>query len=110
MNRKIEPGIAKFIADNNLVVLRSTDTNEALNVSYSKEGLYWTANKTGRLIYFQNAFLKFGHGTPYFSGNTVKSPKVYVEKFVPRTFTNPKFHKSETVWVDKALRLLYGNP
>lgn len=110
ISNKIQPGIAKFIADNNLVVLRSTDTNEALNVSYSKEGLYWTANKTGKLLFFEKAFLKFANGTPYFSGTLTKSNKVYVEKFVPRTFSNPKFHKSEVMWVDKALRLLYGQP
>jgi hypothetical protein len=105
---KLEPGIAKFIADNNLVVLRDKNTNKALNVSYSKEGLYWTMNKTGRLLYFEKALLKFGSGTPYFSGTLTKSNKVYVERFVPRTFPNPVLNKIEAQWADKALRLLYG--
>lgn len=37
--RKIEPWIRSFVSDRDLVVLRQTKDNKALNVSYSEDGL-----------------------------------------------------------------------
>lgn len=94
---------------------------KALNVSYSVEGLKWTASKT-RLHYFKNPVrLKT---VSYESDEQLKlkvvmegdtstiSPNVFVEQFIPRNHIrggriDRDSQVSEFLWVDKALRLHY---
>ncbi len=105
MLKPIERGIASFIKDRNLVVLRDKRTGAALNVSYSEYGLTWTTNKVGRLLYFTKAFLKNGKKV----GDLTKSPNVYVERFVPRDHNSTMSQVAEYTWVKKATHLLYGS-
>lgn len=106
MNLKpIEKGIASFIKDRNLMVLRDKRSGAALNVSYSEYGLTWTTNKVGRLLYYNKAFLSSGKKV----GDLKPSPHVYIEKFVPRNHTSTSSQVAEYTWVKKATHLLYGS-
>lgn len=112
--KKLNPKLAKItrpIKSGTVVMI----PGKALNVSYSEEGLQWTATKT-RFHYFKNArpqtvmsgdtkFVKF-------VGDTNLSDQVYVERFNPRDHIvggkiNTEDQVSEYLWVDKALRLMY---
>ena len=92
-----------------------TYPGRALNVSYSENGLKWTANKLGKLLYFENAFLVQKDGRPSFQGKDLKrSKQVIVEEFVPRDHIfNSKIQiedqKAEYLWINKGLNLLYSN-
>ena len=87
---------------------------KALNVSYSEEGLKWTSNKFGRLLYFADAFITHEEdGSPKFTGNVKKDKKKFVEDFIPRDHffngrMNEETQRAEFLWVDKGLRLLYS--
>lgn len=121
----IEPRIAKFIEDRDLYVLRDKKTGTALNVSYSEDGLKWTTNATGRLLYYDNAHIvpivdlksSIKENRTVISHISIngygevprKSDKVYVEKFVPTNQPTLKGQIAEYTWVDKAFRLLTLN-
>ena len=87
----------------------------ALNVSYSEEGLKWTANKLGKLLYFEDAFLIQKDGKPTFQGKNLKRSKnIFVEEFVPmdHKFNNKiliEDQKAEFLWINKGIRLLYSD-
>jgi hypothetical protein len=96
-----------------MYALRDMKTKRALNVSYSEEGLMWSTNATGKLIYFENAHLqrvydKEGNITNVrIGGNLNLNPNVYVEKFVPSNQPTTKGQITEYTWTSKAYRLLY---
>lgn len=105
MLKKIEKGIASFIKDRSLMVLRDRRSGAALNVSYSEYGLTWTTNKVGKLLYYKKAFLTSGRKV----GNLEPSEDVYVEKFIPRDHSSVSAQVAEYTWVKKATHLLYGS-
>lgn len=113
--RKIEPWIRSFVSDRDLVVLRQTKDNKALNVSYSEDGLKWTTDTYGNLIYYDNARLRHKQlnkdsWLPYIEGDTTQmSSKVYVEKFRPIDHSKVYLQIAEFLWCNKALRMLYSN-
>ena len=86
----------------------------ALNVSYTEEGLKWTSSKT-KYLYFNQANSRLVLGKTknmlVLEGDLSKSPKVFVEDFVPRNhYRGSVIHPdqpTEYLWVDKGLRLLY---
>lgn len=78
----------------------------ALNVSYSIEGLKWTTNKVGKLIYFKNAFLHTGRWV----GDLTPSSFVYAEIFDPKDHASDAAQVAEYTWIKKATHLLYGYP
>ena len=112
---RIEPRIANFVADQEFYVLRDSLTNKALNVSYTEDGLKWTTNATGKLIYFRNAKVQVNYDKNYlpvstqFVGDTRPSNKVKVEKFIPTNHAFAKAQIAEYTWVDKAYRLAIQN-
>lgn len=122
----IEPRIAQFIGDREVYVLRDKKTGTALNVSYSEDGLKWTTNATGKLLYYENARIStivnlkrsLAENTTVISHVTItsndgtaprKSDKVYVERFVPTNQPAVKGQIAEYTWTDKAFRLLTLN-
>lgn len=59
-NNVIEPidkVIGQFITDKKMFVLRDKLTGQALNTSYSEEGLKYTTSPNGQLLYFRDAKL-----------------------------------------------------
>jgi|AACY02.6.fsa_nt_gi hypothetical protein len=112
--KKIEPWIREFIAENDLVVLRNS-RGKALSVSYTEDGLKWAANKFGKLLYFDNAHLRHrqmddGSWVPYVKGELKKSPRVTVEKFVPRDHRHISNQIAEYFWVNRGMKMLYHVP
>lgn len=101
--REIPPNLISYISSQNLWVLRRKSDGFALNVSYSPEGLKWTANKLGRALAYKRAFIKSGKIT----GDLEPSKAVYIEKFVPRNQPTEQAQVVEFTWVDKAIRLIY---
>lgn len=93
---------------------------KALNVSYTVEGLKWTASKT-RLHYFKNnvrletqTYESKGElkVKVVMVGDMTMSPNVYIERFIPRDHVvdgrlDRDAQVSEFLWVDKALRMHY---
>lgn len=91
---------------------------KALNVSYSEDGLKWTLNNYGKLLYYKSTKLSMRDKdgrmmyVPVFKGDMVKSNRVFVEPFVPRDHIiggkiNKTSQKVEYFWCNKAQRLLY---
>lgn len=107
--KKIEQWIRQFVSERDLWVLRDKLTNKALNVSYSPEGLKYTTNKYGDLVYFNNAKLKKHNSKLIPVGDLGISSKVYVEKFIPMDHKDFKLQIAEYLFADKGLRLLYNN-
>lgn len=109
--REISPSLIKYIASNDLKVLRRKKDDVALNVSYTISGLKYTANKLGRAIMYKRAFISNGVITfPKTLDGKVDdslSPNIYVEHFVPRNHSTEFAQEAEYTWVLKALRLLY---
>lgn len=109
----INTTISTFISAQTMYALRDVKTKRALNVSYSEEGLMWSTNATGKLIYFEDARLervynRDGNITNVkIRGNLNLNPNVYVEKFVPSNQPTSKGQITEYTWTSKAYRLLY---
>ena len=53
----IDKVIGQFITDKNLYVLRNRKTGQAINTSYTEEGLKYTMSPNGKLTYFKDAKL-----------------------------------------------------
>lgn len=96
--REIDEKAIKFIAKNNIVVLRSAITGVALNVSYTEFGVSWTTDKNGLSLYYK----RDESGTL-----NEKSDRVVVEKFVPRNHNSPALQAAEFLAIKKAYKLLY---
>lgn len=111
--KSIEPWIKSFIQDRNLVVMR-TKKGQALNVSYTQEGLKWTTDLDGNLLYYKDCRLKHkevipGVWRPYIDGSGERNPNIIIEAFIPRDHQNPYHQSAEYKACNKALRLLYTN-
>lgn len=78
--REIPPHLISFIESKQFWVLRRKRDNFALNISFSPDGLKWTANKLGRALMFKRAFVSKGR----IEGDLSLSRDVYVEVFKPR--------------------------
>ena len=82
--------------------LRERRTGNILNTAYSPEGLYWTTDSAGRLVYFKDArFQKvYDRATKAVThlkivGDTRPNPEVYVErvsKTAERTLVRSNAH------------------
>lgn len=92
------------ICEERMVVLRERKTNKPLNVAYTEEGLKWTANKTGRAIYFRSALFRDGE---IIGKDMRKNPQFYVEKFTPNLSDTNRYIKEELLWMKKARHLSY---
>lgn len=100
--RAIPVWLIDRIASTEVYVLRRKD-GTALNVSYSEDGLKWTANKWKESLYYKRAYISSGK----IKGDLTKSPDVYVEKFIPINHSDPFKQAAESTWVGKALKLYY---
>lgn len=120
MNNVIDPidkVIGQFIKDKKMYVLRNAKTGQAINASYSEEGLKYTTLPNGKLVYFNDARLKRewamdSDGVPYivsvrFAGDLRPNPEVFVEQFVPKNHNSIRTQIAEYTVVSKAYRLLY---
>lgn len=110
--KPIDPEIRNFITRRNLYVLRDAKTGYALNTSYTPEGLYWTTNVSGKLLYFRNAYFKthYENEVPVrvsIAGDTRPSNKVFIEKFSPKNQNNIKGQMAEYTLTNKATWLLH---
>ena len=86
-------------------VLRDRKTNKALAVAFTEDGLKYTSNKTGKLIYFRNAKLVKVGNKLCVEGDIRRSNRVYTEVFKPKEFDNPHLTRCEILWIDKALKM-----
>lgn len=94
-----------------MYVLRDSRTKVALNSSYTPEGLYWTTNTYGKLVYFKNAKLQNVYRDNVLTsvkivGDTRPSDKVYIEKFSPQNHHTTRGQISEYTWTAKAQQLM----
>lgn len=131
----ISPKVQRMLNDTDFYVLRLKKNNMPLNVSYTEDGLKFTAelfyknssNLTNdiskgniRYPYFENALVTSTPTKTYWSNNTggpelnIKylmevsgedSNKVYIEKYFPRGHNSMYIFKQEIKMADKALRL-----
>jgi hypothetical protein len=122
MLNPLEPWIKQFIKDRGLKVMRRKDNRIALNVSYSEDGLRWTANNRRKLFYYKNAELRhkkvgdmwLPYAHPLSPDGLQKSDSIIIEDFVPEDhyYPNgekliPKLQVAEYLWSNKGLKLLY---
>lgn len=98
----IEPWVISFFKTQSLVVLRRKKDNFPLNVSYTEDGLKWTANKIGRCLYFKDGFIRGGK----IDSSMELSDEVYVSHFVPINHRSESAQSAECLWTKKALGLL----
>lgn len=66
-------------------VLFDVKSERVLNISATEDGLKWTTNKFGKLVYYNNAKLKVTDDFVYITPNDgskelIKSKAVYVQK------------------------------
>lgn len=118
--------ISRFITDKKMYVLRDRKTGVALNASYSEDGLKWTTNNRGKLLYYENAKLgstvdlrrSLEKGETIITHISVmsndhtplrKSNDVYVEQFIPMNQSTIKGQVAEYTWADKAYHLALLN-
>jgi len=116
--RTIEPWIKELVRSHKLYVMRDK-FGKAINVSYTKEGLKWTADKNSKLLYYKNARLEHrlidNIYYPKFAGDLTPDPTMTVELFVPtdqyrgdQLFLPAQL--AEIKMVDRAMRMLYHVP
>lgn len=85
-----------------MVCLRDRKSGRILGLSYTEEGLKWTANKSGRLLYFNGAVLKPSLQGVVVVGDTSPSSKVVVEPYVRKRHKNSFENNFEEFWACKA--------
>lgn len=98
----IEPWVLNFLKTQNLVALRRKKDNLLLNVSYTEDGLKWTAAKNGTLVYYKRGYVSQGK----IITDEVISDEVYVSPFVPMNHRTEFLQSYEAFWTKKALKLL----
>jgi hypothetical protein len=64
-----------------MVCLKDKQTNKILGVSYSRNGLRFIANKTGKLLMYRNARIVNKGDKVSIEGDTALNNRVYVDKF-----------------------------
>lgn len=77
-----------------------------LNVSYTVDGLKWTANKMGKSLFYKNARVFKGRIISE-DGPLVENPDVFYEPFDAIDHYNLDLRKAELRNLDKALKMLY---
>lgn len=104
-----------------MYILRNKNTHEAINVSYSPQGLIWTSNSTGKLVACKDAYIKAdkdsevknGMLTSYLiNGDTRLSNNFYIEPYdfnKVKVFKSNKLNKSEKLIALKAKRISYSS-
>lgn len=83
--------------------IRDKQSKLLLGISYSKDGLKYITNKTGRLILFKNAFLRYDGETLRIVGDTRLNPKFEVMEYSMIKHNHP-FKDSVEGWYRKVYR------
>jgi hypothetical protein len=99
--RQIADEAINFIGSYTLYVLRDS-SGVALNVSYSPEGLQWSAGNDGKMLSVQSGYIS--RGTKVILDPT---PKGVIELFRPKNRKWKKAQMAELSAVRRAYRLLY---
>jgi len=80
-----------------------------LGVSYSLEGLKYTQDSTGKLIFFENAHIDYTNKDKItIRGNMKQSRNIRVQKYIPTNQKNSKHQMVEFSMMNKAYRLIYN--
>jgi hypothetical protein len=90
------------IIENNFVIMRLKGSNKPLGVAMTEDGLQFICNKTGKALYYKNAFFSNGK----LRGDLSKNHKIYIEKFTPNIGKNYRFINEEVNWMHKCNKLL----
>lgn len=90
-----------------MVCMRDKKTGRILGLSYSVDGLKWTANKTGRLLFFNNAVLKPSNAGVIVVGDTRPSNKVVIEPYQRRRHQSHAENNFEEFWACKARHMAH---
>lgn len=85
-----------------MVCIRDKRTRKILGLSYSEDGLKFTANKSGRLLYYANAVIRPINGQVTVIGDLRKSPKVVIEPYIRNTHRSSLENNYEEFWACKA--------
>lgn len=88
-----------------MMCLRDERTGRILGLSYTVDGLKWTANKTGRLLFYQNAKIKPVDGGVAITGDTRPSKRVVVEPYIRKKHRSAFENNFEEFWSCKAKRM-----
>lgn len=88
-----------------MVCMRDKRTGRILGLSYSVDGLKWTANKSGRLLYFNGAVLKPTDNGVQVVGDTSPSEKVVIEPYTRKSHNNRFENNFEEFWACKAFHM-----
>ena len=96
----------KQVLTHTFYVLREKRTDKAINVAYTIDGLKWTANKSGKSLYYNDAIFKIINGKISLVGDFKVSPFTYVERFYPRKFRSPFLNMCESTWINKAIQMI----
>lgn len=103
--------ISELIISGGFYVLRDKATGMALNSSFSREGLKWSTDRLGRLIYYPKARLVSdiidGKHVVEIRGDLTPSKRVYIELFKPKSQPSARAQVAEFQWSHKALKLMY---
>lgn len=92
----------KEIKESNFVIMRDKYTRKPLALAMSEDGLQFTCNKTGKSLYYKNAF--FSNGSLKGKDFSI-ADNIIIEKYVPNLEKNNKFIKEELLWYNKAVIL-----
>jgi hypothetical protein len=88
-----------------MVVMRDAKTRRALGLSYSEDGLKLTANKSGRLIYYNRAVIRPINGKVTVVGDLRISPRIIVEPYKRENHKSYAENNYEEFWACKAKHL-----
>jgi hypothetical protein len=100
----------QFFRKNPLVVLRSSYSDIALNVSYSFKGLKWSCDRNGRSLYFKNGIIRNGEIQSTDGGALIPRKDVYVQRFIPINHDSIILQAAEFAAVKRGYKLLYSIP
>lgn len=100
-----------------MYVIRKKSNNEAVNVSYSPDGLMWTTNTSGQLLACKNASIKvdlsssndYGYTNYTVTGDTRFNNNYYIEPFKFRHFKNKGLQSKEEKMARKCVTMTYSS-
>jgi len=118
--KPIEPRITKQIVEAGFKAMRDSRTGLLLDVSATTDGLMWSLDRKGSLLYYKNAKLKHyqheGILLPSIEGEPDINPRIVIQDFIPKDhwrkgydgdqYLDPRLQKAEYRFTDKAFRLL----
>lgn len=93
--------------------LRDVRTHKVLNVSFTEDGLKWTLDHNGNLIYFKSGRIAQRYDKNYniiglyFKGNLTPSSRVYVEEFIPKNHSLPYSQTAEYQGIHRSYKMNY---